>query len=265
MKLLEQLPEKLLGWINRRNSFVKVIFSLGIIWTLITVIPGTITLIKHVEDFLINLHTPTGSPVIVSGGSLYGVVSPPKVTWVPISDSACPNKDVVTNITHCAHLFKGDSNLFSSVGFNPTVTSPPSTQSYWSIFFPDTTSASGLLLCSNPACSAYTGVPTVIPNDPHYIYIGWADTTNSQWETDAPISLNQLQYLFFHHKNDGCDNATSYGGSCDVLNIARVFITGKKPVSYACQHVASPGQCAIGIGDPAVQLSSAVALYKKLF
>lgn len=259
MKLLEQLPEKLLGWINRRNSFVKVIFSLGIIWTLIAVIPGTIALIKHVEDFLINLHTPTGSPVIVSGGSLYGVVKPPSVTWLPVS--SCSN-NYDPDITHCANV--KNSYKLSSIGFNPQLTQVGNTQS-WKIWLPDldlTTHAAnknnGIELCSNSTCDS--GAP-----DPKYVYIGLIDKNKSQWESNVPILLNNLQYLFFHDTQTGCDNATAYGGSCDFLIIARIWIDGNEVQPRTCQHVASPGQCAIGIGDPPVQLSSAVALYKKFF
>lgn len=258
MKLLEQLPEKLLGWVGRRNSYVKVGLSIAIIWTLIAVTPGTIAILKHVEKFWINLHTPTGSPVIVAGGSIYGAVNPPKVAWLPAS--ICSGGPSLPNM-YCAPIPNGDSYSLSSIGFNATLISPTSTQS-WKILFPDKnpTSPIDLQLCSNSTCTVDVGEPP----DLHYVYIALTDVNNSQWENKGPMLIGNLEYLYFHDTRKGCENTSAYEGPCDVLTIARVFIAGSKEVDYTCVDP-SQNYCAIGVGSPAVTLTNLVALYKKLF
>jgi len=265
MKLLEQLPEKLLEWISNRNSFVKIISSISLILGLLAFVPGIIAILDEGEILWMWLHTPKGSPVIVSGGSLYGWANKTthqnvtqSLTWLPAFNCTA---ETPIPATFCVNLPNGDSNFLSSIGFDHQLTTINNTLR-WRILIPDVTTKgnisdkNALLLCSNPTCDVSVGQ---LPDLSH-VYITLLNVGTSQWENNGPTPDGK--YLYFHDTQTGCENTSALGGLCDTLIIARVKIAGQSEVQYTCSH--GPTTCAIGVGQPNVELSAFVKLYRSL-
>lgn len=241
-------------WFRRQNLFVKSMVGIVVVWGfLIVYVPGTIFFlheIRELRELFVAQPTkgvpapPAGSPIIVSGGSLY--VTTNWGGWYPASDC---NSSATDPSLYCAPVPNSDPYILSSSGFNSSIAQLNNVS--WTIQFTDTESdgktenqKEGIFLCANATCNVND------PPDPqHYVYVRPFNESQSGWLETGRVPGN---WLYIHDTSDNCQPFTSkHGGPCDVLAGANVSIAGVdsgKPVHYTCQ--AGSTNCWVIAGTP---------------